>query len=160
MITDTNYGGIDNASNRNRLFLLSLTIQSIQDRPMFGYGTERFKQVSNERAQSIPGVKSHGAHSEYQRMAVNNGSLGLALYLLIWILLFDDIRKHRSFYINNTFTLWIFTTVFVIFGIVINLFLGGGIINRVLLIIPAAGVVALRNHRKTLYTRYNFCHIS
>lgn len=158
IISDITYQDIDSASNRNRLFLLSFTIDSIQNRPFFGYGTESFKQYSKKSAQNIPGVRGHGAHSEYQRMAVDNGLLGLALYVLLWFLLYNDIRKYRNLYKNNILSLWVFTLVFAIFGIVINLFLGGGIINRVFLIIPAAGIVALKNHRLCTHVRSNYCH--
>jgi O-antigen ligase len=77
-----------NATFTGRTEIWSLTVESIERRPIVGYGYSAFWQVSEESARidSILGWKVPYAHNVYLDIALQTGVLGIGLFLFVCIL--------------------------------------------------------------------------
>jgi len=95
---------------------------TLSEKPVFGVGTERGKKVLESIAPS--GIHISTGHGEYQRFALENGIVGLFLYVSIWVCLVFTIRKIQSNYLSS-----LFIVGFITYSIVVNMFMGGGAYN-------------------------------
>lgn len=96
-------------SSDGRLFIWKVTTRIIQDTPFFGHGFDRFKaNYMNYQAQYFEkNVKSpelwvadntYYAFNEYLQLLVENGFIGLGLFLLIIIILFKtQVKQENTF---------------------------------------------------------------
>lgn len=152
-----------------RTYLLDFSIRSIEENPLFGIGSNEFKSRMaavagtemryTEGSFIGPNLKARisegfGAHNEYAMYAVENGLIGLALYLSIWAVLF--IRVVKLYRIDLTpgrlRYLRLLASMFVVYGAVVNLFLGGGATNTMFLALPIALVIGVE-HQLRLFRR-------
>ena len=132
-------------SNLARLYILLFTIRTAFAHPIFGVGTGRWHDALAQTAQSRSSNYMIGAHSEYQRLTVENGLLGLGLYLLTW---FMTLRTAVRFYRQGQSRLRtsMLTVIGVaVFGALINLFLGGGALNILFLALPVGLLLGVEN---------------
>lgn len=159
-----NYMKIEDASTRNRLYLLSISLQSFKENPFLGLGTEQFKGISEKMAEGKSGIAGNGAHSIYQQVLVDNGLLGLGLLLALFITmarraiwLSRNVEFARS--VPVTFAIGM-----VFYGIFVNAFLGGGVLNFFFYIVPAGAIVGLLQSEpyaksRKLYFKQNRCPV-
>lgn len=129
-------------STRARLYLLHFTIQSVSTHPLFGIGTGQFLEEIRQFSVGKEAIVL-GSHSEYQRIAVENGLIGLSIYVLIWLLMIK-----RGFSLVKTAPPDQRFSALAAFGLagygaVINLFLAGGAYNVVYLALPAGLLIGL-----------------
>lgn len=132
-------------SNLARLYILLFTIQTAFAHPIFGVGTGRWHDALAKTADSVSPNYMIGAHSEYQRLTVENGLLGLGLYLLTW---FATLRRAVRFFQRvpgslRTSTLTVIGVA--VFGALINLFLGSGALNILFLALPVGLLLGFEN---------------
>jgi O-antigen ligase len=133
-------------SNQVRLFLLQFTIETVKAHPWWGIGVGEFKEAIQFAAPGEMFVS--GAHSEYQRYAVETGLTGLGLYLLTWALMIRHAWRvvRRTDLAKQTETALVVGLV--VYGAVINLFLGGGALNILFLVLPAGLLQGILNEEK------------
>lgn len=132
-------GGI--GSNRARLYLLDFSIQSVKEHPVFGIGTGQFREALGLYSFGEGFVL--GSHNEYQRIAVENGLVGLFMYVLVWLfMLRRSLTLVKSTAEGRLFSLLVATGLLA-YGAIINLFLAGGALNTVYLILPAGLLMGL-----------------
>jgi len=132
-------------SNLARLYILLFTIRTAFTYPVFGVGTGGWHDALAKTAQSGSSNYMIGAHSEYQRLTVENGLLGLGLYVVTWFLtLRTAVRFFRRApgHLRKSMLTIIGLAVF---GALINLFLGGGALNILFLALPVGLLVGLEN---------------
>jgi O-antigen ligase len=138
-------------SNQVRLFLLQFTIETVKAHPWWGIGVGEFKEAIQFAAPGERFVK--GSHSEYQRYAVETGLTGLGLYLLTWALMIRRAWRvvRRTDLAKQTETALVVGLV--VYGAVINLFLGGGALNILFLVLPAGLLQGILNEEKQRASR-------
>lgn len=113
-------------SNVARYNGLVLVADVLSENPVFGIGTERRTAAVDRFA---PGVWVATGHGEYQRYAVENGLVGLLLYMGAWTRIFmRAVRRSKILFTENR-TYAAFIVGFVTYSIFVNLFMGGGGIN-------------------------------
>ncbi len=137
-------------SNLARVYLLLFTIRTTLAHPLFGVGTGRWYEALTQTASDGKPQYMIGAHSEYQRFAVENGLTGLILYVASWIVAF---RQAVRFYRGSDSSMRSYALTvsgIVIFGALINLFLGGGALNILYLGLATGLLTGLVNDRKGL----------
>ena len=71
-------------SNMQRIFAFNVSKELFSENPIIGIGTNNFISILNDRYSSLPNYLRGGIHSEFLRILVENGLIGLFLYLLIW----------------------------------------------------------------------------
>jgi len=132
-------------SNLARLYILLFTIRTALAHPIFGVGTGGWYDALAQTAQSESSSYMIGAHSEYQRLAVENGLLGLGLYVITWFITFRTaVRRFRR--VSSRGRITVLTIIgLAVFGALINLFLGGGALNIVFLALPVGLLLGLKN---------------
>ena len=74
----------DTYSNVQRTFSLHISKELISKNPIFGIGTNNYINYVEENYSFLPGFMRWGIHGEFQRVTVENGIVGLFLYLFIW----------------------------------------------------------------------------
>lgn len=72
-------------SNAQRIFALHNARQMLAEHPVVGVGTNGYMELVRQRYQGLPEYLLNGIHSEFLRVLVENGAVGLALYLLIFV---------------------------------------------------------------------------
>jgi O-antigen ligase len=137
-------------SNLARLYVLLFAVRTTMAHPLFGVGTGRWHEALAKTAETEDSRYLIGAHSEYQRFAVENGLPGLGLYLTSWIVAAQRaVRSYRACIPSaRESTLTILGIV--VFGAIINLFLGGGALNIVYLALATGLLVGLDNDGESL----------
>jgi hypothetical protein len=132
-------------SNLARLYVLLFTVRTALAHPWFGVGTGRWHEALADWTYSGKSQYMIGAHSEYQRFTVENGLIGLALYVLAWgKAIRDSVRwYHRATSSGETRKLEIVGLA--LFGAVVNLFLGGGALNILFMALSVGLLVGLEN---------------
>ncbi|MEM6888849.1 MAG: O-antigen ligase family protein [Pseudomonadota bacterium] len=71
-------------SNSQRIFAGQLTGDLVQNNPFFGLGTNGYIVYVQDQFQWLPNFFLTGIHNEFQRILVENGLVGLALYMAPW----------------------------------------------------------------------------
>lgn len=131
-------------SNLARLYILLFTIRTTIAHPVLGIGTGRWSEAlaRTADAESSPMI---GAHSEYQRFAVENGLTGLGFYVFTWAYALKRsvhlFRQNR----NSKETGLLIVLGLSFFGVIINLFLGGGALNILFMALVVGLLVGLEN---------------
>jgi O-antigen ligase len=148
---------VGSSSNAARLYLLSFSYESFKTHPVIGIGTGNFKKEIEKFSRSDDG-KVHGAHNEYQRILVENGLVGLAIYFLIIWMLFIGMKRIKvsalSKGIMYKYHYLLISAVF-IYGSIINAFLGGGALNIFFYVVPLA---LIASYRKDLRNKLNLSY--
>ncbi|MEO1409536.1 MAG: O-antigen ligase family protein [Bacteroidota bacterium] len=129
---------IGSQSNAGRLYLMLISLNAIRENPIFGIGTDRFRQEITLISARMGDEKTAGAHNEYQRLAVENGLPALFVYLLMLWLAYRSIRRIPPALVKQDGSVLDYTLVvaFFIYGGVVNFFLGGGATNKFFLTLP------------------------
>jgi len=132
-------------SNLTRLYIFLFTVRTALTHPWFGVGTGRWHDAIAEMSSSESARYIAGAHSEYQRFTVENGLTGLVLYVSAWIVAFRQaLRSYRAS--STGMKIDVLTTVgVVVYGALINLFLGGGALNILYLALVTGLLVGVKN---------------
>jgi len=118
---DTDSGDQTN-SNLSRLFIYDFALESFLSNPILGIGVNNFKEYIDAFALKLD-EKSHGSHNEYLRVLVEHGLLGCSVILALLITVYKKLKSIRSRYI------WL--SRLIVYGIVVNLFLGAGLLNKI-----------------------------
>jgi hypothetical protein len=71
-------------SNVQRIFAFNVSKELFLENPIIGIGTNNFISILDDRYSRLPNYLRGGIHSEFLRILVENGLIGLFLYLLIW----------------------------------------------------------------------------
>ena len=71
-------------SNAQRVFAFDMSTHLFWQHPLFGVGTNRYVDIINARFAHLPAYLRLSPHGEFLRVLVENGLLGLTLYLFIW----------------------------------------------------------------------------
>jgi O-antigen ligase len=134
-------------SNLARLYILLFTIRMTMAHPLFGVGTGRWHEALAQTANTGKLQYTIGAHSEYQRFAVENGLTGLILYVTSWVVAFRQaVRLYRTSDPGmRSDTLTVIGVV--VFGALINLFLGGGALNILYFALATGLLVGVENDK-------------
>jgi hypothetical protein len=132
-------------SNLARLYILLFTVRTALAHPFFGVGTDRWHEALAQVAYSEKSQYMVGAHSEYQRFAVENGLTGLGLYVLVWGAAIRNSIRRYHFTESGSETKRLEVVGMVIFGALINLFLGGGALNILFMALAVGLLVGLEN---------------
>lgn len=72
-------------SNSQRSFSVAVGIALWEKSPLFGIGTNAYDEIVASRYFFLPDYLTIGIHSEFLRVMVENGILGLFWYLCIWL---------------------------------------------------------------------------
>ena len=148
---------VGSSSNAARLYLLSFSYESFKTHPVIGIGTGNFKKEIEKFSRSDDG-KVQGSHNEYQRILVENGLVGLAIYFLIIWMLFIGMKRIKvsalSKGIMYKYHYLLISAVF-IYGSIINAFLAGGALNIFFYVVPLA---LIASYRKDLRNKLNLSY--
>jgi len=80
---------LKSGSTRTRMLIYSKTLESWKESPIFGFGTQRNMEVVGESSRVPP----LGSHSTYLNLLYKYGLIGLILYLLIYVVVFKEIKR-------------------------------------------------------------------
>lgn len=116
---------------------------ALSRRPVFGVGTERAKEAVEEIPN--PGVDITTGHGEYQRYALENGLLGLVLYVAAWVLLLVEAIRYSRRMLRRDYLTSLFLIGFVLYSVVVNMFMGGGAHNIVFMSLSIGLLLSLKN---------------
>jgi hypothetical protein len=72
-------------SNAQRIFAFEITQHVVAERPMMGLGTNAYSMYIHSTFPNIPEYLLVSVHNEFQRVLVENGVIGLAIYSAIWV---------------------------------------------------------------------------
>ena len=138
-------------SNLARLYALLFTIRTTMAHPWFGVGTGGWLREIRAASNSSGDTYILGAHSEYQRFAVENGLTGLFLYVACWVVAFRQVtRVHRTSRSPGIRSDALTMIGIIGFGALINLFIGGGALNTIYLALAIGLLVGLENSTESL----------
>ncbi|MFC5344430.1 O-antigen ligase family protein [Brevundimonas staleyi] len=84
-------GTVESLSNAQRIFSLRLSEDLFSQHPLFGIGTNVYVHYVQQMFPYAPAYLRLGIHGEFQRVTVENGLLGLGLYLAIFAVSFGRI---------------------------------------------------------------------
>ena len=83
----------DTLSNAQRSFVLSYGRELLEQSPLFGAGTNRYSMLIDERFYYLPEFLRAGIHGEFLRITIENGIVGLLLYVIAWVTAFERGRR-------------------------------------------------------------------
>ncbi len=133
------------SSNLARLYALIFTIRTTIDHPWFGIGTDQWLNEIRAVSHNTEGSYVLGAHSEYQRFAVENGLTGLTLYVFTWVYALQRsvwiFRRNRNSREGDLLVVLGFSA----FGVLVNFLLGGGALNILFMALVVGLLVGLEN---------------
>ena len=75
----------DSLSNAQRVFAWNFAQHLIAEKPVLGIGTNAYEDIVVARYSYLPSYLLLGIHGEFLRVTTENGIIGLAFYVLIWI---------------------------------------------------------------------------
>jgi hypothetical protein len=133
----------EDVSGVNRYNGILFMFESLSEHPIFGIGTEQVKSSISKI--DVPNVRITQGHGEYQRYAVENGLLGLALYLLTWAFIVKESSVYLGYVAKGERVYSLFVFGFVFYSIVVNLFMGGGAHNIMFLSVSTGVLVSMKN---------------
>jgi len=110
--------------------------------PVFGVGTEGGKKAVEEIPN--PGVDIATGHGEFQRYALENGLLGLLLYVTAWVLILLEAIQYLRRLPRRDYLTSLFVVGFVMYSIVVNMFMGGGAHNIIFMALSIGFLSSLR----------------
>ena len=116
---------------------------ALSRRPVFGMGTEGGKEAVEEIPN--PGVDITTGHGEYQRYALENGLLGLFLYVAAWILTLIGAIQCSHRLLRHDYVASLFLIGFITYSIVVNMFIGGGAHNIVFVSLSIGFLISIRH---------------
>lgn len=143
-------------SNLVRAFLLEEATKAFLSNPIFGLGPNGLQLFIWSNLPDNPNI--NGAHNEYLAVAVENGSIGLILYLSTWFLMlreaivFTFLRTNHIDFHDRLIFLGL-----VVYGIVISMFLAASAMTVFYVAFPIAIGLTLRRrillgmHSEALY---------
>jgi len=140
-------------SNLARLYILLFAIRATLAHPIFGVGTGRWHEALSQMASTDDSRFMIGAHSEYQRLAVENGLTGLSLYITLWILAIRRAVRFARLSLANQQSSALAIVGLTVFGTLINFFLGGGALNTIYLALSVGLLLGLENDKELMKTR-------
>jgi len=133
-------------SNLARLYILLFTVRMALANPIFGVGTGGwYDALASTSEESVSSNYLIGAHSEYQRLTVENGLVGLGLYVITWFLALRTVVKFFREAPTHLCMSILSLVGLIVFGALINLFLGGGALNIAFLALPVGLLLGLEN---------------
>lgn len=135
-------------SNLARLYILLFAIRATLAHPFFGVGTGRWHDALNQMARTDDSRFMIGAHSEYQRLAVENGLTGLSLYITLWVLAIRRAVRFARLSLANQQSSALVVVGLTVFGALINFFLGGGALNTIYLALSVGLLLGLENDKE------------
>jgi O-antigen ligase len=135
-------------SNLARLYILLFAIRATLAHPIFGVGTGRWHNALNQMARTDDSRFMIGAHSEYQRLAVENGLTGLSLYITLWVLAIRRAVRFARLSLANQQSSALVVVGLTVFGALINFFLGGGALNTIYLALSVGLLLGLENDKE------------
>ena len=77
-------GNAESLSNAQRLFSLRISEDLFREHPLFGAGTNAYLNYIQQLYPYAPAHLQLGIHGEFQRVTVENGLLGLGLYVTVF----------------------------------------------------------------------------
>lgn len=72
-------------SNASREFQMAQSAELMSRHPVFGVGTNAYVDIVKQRFGSLPRYLKQGVHNEFLRVFVENGVIGFAAYVAIWL---------------------------------------------------------------------------
>jgi hypothetical protein len=72
-------------SNASREFQMAQSAELMSKHPVFGVGTNAYVDLIMQRFGSLPRYLKQGVHNEFLRVFVENGVVGFAAYVTIWL---------------------------------------------------------------------------
>lgn len=134
-------------SNRSRGELTRLAVEQFRAHPAVGMGPDRFAPFVRSLGDEGPEA-GKTPHNEYLLVAVETGLVGLILFGAFVGTIAAGAARARRRLDDGEAGIW-FIFVFSLFAITVNFFLAGGVLNILLLIIPAA-VASSHGDRRVL----------
>lgn len=131
-------GGQSNVARYNGLVLMA---DVLSENPVFGTGTAQRTVAIDRFATGIP--VATGNHGDFQRFAIDNGLVGLLLYVIAWILIFIRAVRHSKIFLTENKTYASFVAGFVSYSIVVNMLMGGGAVN-IMFMSVSIGLISTR----------------
>jgi len=131
-------------SNLARIYILLFAIRTTLAHPILGVGTERWHEVLQQTSGTVDPRFSIGAHSEYQRFAVENGLTGLLIYMSGWVVTIRyAFRVFKESYAKDYHGLLL--AGLCTYGAIINFFLAGGAPNILFWALPVGLILGIEN---------------
>ncbi len=137
-------------SNRGRILAIQLASEQYRLNPIFGIGNENY--VATVKSMAIDPALQKAAHNELLRIAAEMGTVGLALYALVYATIAGKIAQiwaMRRSLTDDQIVRAKLGTGLVVYGFIVNVFLAGGGLNTFFLVMPAALVFSVPSpHRQ------------
>jgi len=111
--------------------------------PIFGVGTEGGEKAVEEIPN--PGIEITTGHGEYQRYALENGLLGLLLYVTAWVLILLEAIQYSRRLLRRDYLTSLFVVGFATYSIVVNMFMGGGAHNILFISLSIAFISSFKS---------------
>lgn len=83
----------DVISREQRLFSFKIGLEQLAEAPLTGVGTNVYETLVDKHYAWVPEALRIGIHNEFFRVLVENGPVGLALYLMVWLFSYRGTRR-------------------------------------------------------------------
>ncbi len=134
-------------SNEERIFMINYGMKLFYQYPLFGVGVDQFRSYMSEASY---GLINHDAHNFYLKILVEDGTIGIFLYLLpLTIVLLNLLKKNRNLSPEIALGARIIIALFFL-GAFVNLFLAGKALSWFYIILPAGMLMGLNKEIKSL----------
>lgn len=132
--------GFESRSNEERIFMLQYGLQIFAKNPISGIGIDQFRDYVYN---ATGGAWSHDAHNFYLKILVENGIIGILLYLTPLFLIFIELwklSKSKMSHISRDARIII---ALLFLGSIVNLFLAGKALSWLYVILPCGMLLGL-----------------
>ena len=149
VFSDNSSDAYASGSDEERIFMFNFGIQLFLKYPVSGIGIDEFKVYLDK---ATHGLIVHDAHNFYLKMLVENGIIGIILFLVPLFLIFIELwrlTKNRIPHISRDSRLII---ALFFLGSVVNFFLAGKALSWLYVILPCGMILGL-NRELLFYKR-------
>jgi len=85
-VDDIRHGNVpESMSNAQRVFAVGVGLELFRSSPIIGVGTNGYARIVKEEYGHFPRFLTIGIHNEFFRVIVENGAIGLILFVLLWV---------------------------------------------------------------------------
>ena len=149
LFSDSSDSAYTSVSDEERIFMFTFGLQLFVKYPITGIGIDEFKSYV---VKETHGVISHDAHNFYLKMLVENGIIGIILFIIPLVLIFAELWKLSKNRMPHIARYGRIIIALFFLGSVVNFFLAGKALSWLYVILPCGLILGL-NKELLFYKR-------